>query len=144
MYHIGDRRVGVEDTPQTPCVRANRLRLREFLSTNVRVNWGKRAVRIDQDAEKVTVWFEDGTTARGDVLVGADGTFSAGKWRTLWAYSELPAESCMLIDTLSPSVREYVLQKANSEVLQAIDEAIILGNVTLSGAAFERQLRLRP
>ena len=79
VFYFGGKRVGVEDTPTTPCVRANRVRLREILSTNVPVRWGKKAARVGQDDEAVTVWFEDGTSARGDVLVGADGTFSAGK-----------------------------------------------------------------
>lgn len=34
---------------------------------------GKKLRRIEQDAESVTATFEDGTSARGDLLVGADG-----------------------------------------------------------------------
>ena len=39
-------------------------------------------------------------------------------------------------------VREHVLQRKNDEVLQILPEAIILGNVTLSGDAWKRQLLL--
>ena len=41
-----------------------------------RVNFGKRVSHIEQDADGVTAWFTDGTTARGDFLIAADGTHS--------------------------------------------------------------------
>ena len=78
LFYFKGLRVGVEDSPQTPCIRANRLRLRELLSTNVEIRWGKYVKRIEEYDESVTVWFEDGSSATGDVLVGADGTFSTG------------------------------------------------------------------
>jgi salicylate hydroxylase len=37
------------------------------------VHLGKRAVRFEEDAEGVTLHFADGTRARGDLLIGADG-----------------------------------------------------------------------
>jgi 2-polyprenyl-6-methoxyphenol hydroxylase-like FAD-dependent oxidoreductase len=37
---------------------------------------GKRLTRVAQDAESVTAMFADGTTERGDLLVGADGVRS--------------------------------------------------------------------
>jgi 2-polyprenyl-6-methoxyphenol hydroxylase-like FAD-dependent oxidoreductase len=40
-------------------------------SENVRL--GKKLTRFEQDASTVTAHFEDGDTARGEVLVGADG-----------------------------------------------------------------------
>lgn len=41
-----------------------------------RVNFGKRVSHIEQDATGVTAWFEDGSEARGDFLIAADGTHS--------------------------------------------------------------------
>jgi 2-polyprenyl-6-methoxyphenol hydroxylase-like FAD-dependent oxidoreductase len=38
--------------------------------------FGKRLTRIEQDARSVTAIFADGTSARGDLLVGADGVRS--------------------------------------------------------------------
>ena len=38
---------------------------------------GKRLVRVEQDADGVTALFADGTSERGDLLVGADGIRSA-------------------------------------------------------------------
>ncbi len=65
-------------TPDTPCVRANRLLLRQLLSTHIPIQWGKQATRIDEEEAAVTVHFGDGTAATGDILVGADGTWSKG------------------------------------------------------------------
>ncbi|GLR09374.1 monooxygenase [Mixta theicola] len=41
-----------------------------------RVNFGKRVSYIEQDATGVTAWFDDGSEARGDFLIAADGTHS--------------------------------------------------------------------
>ena len=41
-----------------------------------RVNFGKRVTRVDQDSDGVQVWFDDGSEARGDFLIAADGTHS--------------------------------------------------------------------
>jgi len=34
--------------------------------------------RIEEDDQSVSVFFEDGTSAKGDMLVGADGIKSIG------------------------------------------------------------------
>jgi 2-polyprenyl-6-methoxyphenol hydroxylase-like FAD-dependent oxidoreductase len=41
------------------------------------VRWGVRAESYAEDASGVTLWLEDGSSARGDVLVIANGIFSA-------------------------------------------------------------------
>ncbi|WP_404652098.1 FAD-dependent urate hydroxylase HpxO [Raoultella terrigena] len=41
------------------------------------VRFGKRATRVEEDDDGVTAWFSDGTTARGDMLIAADGSHSA-------------------------------------------------------------------
>ena len=41
------------------------------------VNMGMRCVKVKQDADSATAIFEDGTTATGDVVIGADGIHSA-------------------------------------------------------------------
>lgn len=40
------------------------------------VQWGKRCIKVEQDENSVTAYFDDGTTATGDVLVAADGVRS--------------------------------------------------------------------
>ncbi|WP_421672220.1 FAD-dependent urate hydroxylase HpxO [Raoultella terrigena] len=41
------------------------------------VRFSKRATRVEEDDDGVTAWFSDGTTARGDMLIAADGSHSA-------------------------------------------------------------------
>lgn len=67
-----------QDSPEAPIVRAERRRLRDWLSTNIPIQWGKRVKHIEHDDKGVSVYFEDGKTAKGDVLVGADGINSVG------------------------------------------------------------------
>ena len=70
------RRYGV------PYFHMHRADLTEVLSTALRarapgaLRMGREAVGADQDEAGVTLRFADGSTARGDVLVGADGIHS--------------------------------------------------------------------
>ncbi|ERS96196.1 hypothetical protein HMPREF1624_07105 [Sporothrix schenckii ATCC 58251] len=107
LFPPGGARIGVTDTPETPCVRANRGKLRALLLTGLDVQWGKALTRFDEDraAHTVTAYFEDGTSATGDLLVGADGTFS--------------------------KTREHVLGVSNTETLQPLPMAMVGGETTL-------------
>ncbi|KAL1895402.1 hypothetical protein Sste5346_005208 [Sporothrix stenoceras] len=103
----GATRIGVTDSAKTPCVRANRGLLRRNMLTGVDVQWGKKLERIEEDWKNntVTAFFEDGTSALGDLLVGCDGTHS--------------------------KVREHVLGVSNTETLQPLPMAMIGGETTL-------------
>jgi 2-polyprenyl-6-methoxyphenol hydroxylase-like FAD-dependent oxidoreductase len=81
VYQAQDpsRRHGVTDNGSGKLLRANRRRLREFLSTGIQVEFGKQAAGIKENDHSVTVCFTDGTSANGDFLVGADGVHSIGK-----------------------------------------------------------------
>ena len=123
VLYLPDGKIAkVQDTPETPCLRVVRRKLREVLSTNVEIHWGKRAVDVavlesDPDRGVVVVTFNDGTKARGDVLVAADGTFSA--------------------------VRPHVLGRPNKQVLRRFPAAVTSGaGIKLRGKEFERQLEL--
>ncbi|KAK4199543.1 hypothetical protein QBC40DRAFT_281845 [Triangularia verruculosa] len=117
LYYPGrPGRVGVQDTPENPIVRAERLRLRHWLLTNIDVKWNKRVRTVSYNDHGVEVFFEDGTSAKGDILVGADGINSV--------------------------VREQLLQTPNSSLLKTVPLAAIIGEVTLHGDAFKRQLEL--
>jgi len=68
----------VQDSPSFPFVRAERRRLRTWLATKIPIQWGKRVCRIEQGSNGVSVYFEDGSSAQGDVVIGADGIKSVG------------------------------------------------------------------
>jgi hypothetical protein len=76
------KKMTVSNTPETPCLRLNRLRFRKWLATHINVQWNKRLCRVDDLGEKVILYFEDGTSASGDILVGADGINSVGKCKS--------------------------------------------------------------
>ncbi|MFI5783927.1 FAD-dependent oxidoreductase [Nocardia sp. NPDC051570] len=60
-----------------PGVNVNRMTLRHILLSGLDgVCFGKRLTHYDSDTDGVTAYFADGTTARGRVLVGADGVNS--------------------------------------------------------------------
>ncbi|KAJ9605987.1 hypothetical protein H2200_009836 [Cladophialophora chaetospira] len=59
-----------------PSVFANRLNLRDVLTKHVKIQYSKHFVRYEEDRDGVTIYFKDGTSARGDILVGADGANS--------------------------------------------------------------------
>lgn len=60
-------------------VRANRKRLRRYLAQNIDINWDKNWTSIEEGPDSVTIHFSDGSSASGDILVGADGVHSKGQ-----------------------------------------------------------------
>ncbi|KAI1503047.1 hypothetical protein F5X99DRAFT_131774 [Biscogniauxia marginata] len=118
VFYLGGERYVLTNPPETTFfVRANRQRLRRWLSTNIDIQWGKFATKIEQGGDKVTLSFQDGSSASGDVLVGADGTNSV--------------------------VREHVLGKSNKDILQHLPLSTITAeSILLTGEAFERQLEV--
>jgi len=97
-------------------IRANRARLRDYLSTSIDIRWGKRFIGYEIGSDgRVTASFEDGTFAIGDILVGADG--------------------------LRSPVR-HVLYKANPPPLNVVPVGVIAANVTLNREQTERQAEL--
>ncbi|KAH4219739.1 hypothetical protein HBI38_103520 [Parastagonospora nodorum] len=47
--------------------------------SNIRIECGKKTTTINEDNEGVTLTFEDGTLAHGDILVGCDGIHSVAR-----------------------------------------------------------------
>lgn len=115
--HSLESRIGVEATDRQDIIRANRQRLRDWLATNIPVQYGKAVESFEEDSESVRLHFADGTSATGDYLVGADGSYSRVR-RGIFSKLGLP-------DSLSP-----------------LPLATIVGETTLAGADFERQLEL--
>lgn len=60
-------------------IRVNRAKFRQYLLTGLAVRWGYRFTHYEvTEGGGVKAFFEDGTTAIGDILVGADGLRSRG------------------------------------------------------------------
>lgn len=114
--YVNGLRLAVTGSEDTPVLRANRNRLRRWLATNIPITYDKQAMKIEEAADGVTVHFQDGTKASGDFLVGADG--------------------------INSYVREYLISRPNKETLQTNAFAVIVGETTLTGVEFERQLSL--
>ncbi|KAJ4387402.1 hypothetical protein N0V93_007993 [Gnomoniopsis smithogilvyi] len=107
-------RVGVNDNETGQIVRANRQRLRDYLRRFIPVQYDKRVVRVEEADGKVTVFFEKGGSATGDVVVGAEGTQSA--------------------------VRKHILH--NKDVMKGLPTGSLVGEVELTGDDFKQQLEL--
>ena len=60
-------------------LRTSREKLHRWLETGLEIQWGKKFERYEEDEHGVTAHFADGTSAYGDVLVGADGVNSNGR-----------------------------------------------------------------
>jgi salicylate hydroxylase len=58
-----------------------RAELRNILLEGINIQWNKRLVALEESSDKVTIHFEDGLSASGDLLVGCDG--GASKVREL-------------------------------------------------------------
>jgi 2-polyprenyl-6-methoxyphenol hydroxylase-like FAD-dependent oxidoreductase len=51
--------------------------------TNLPIQWGKHVTGIEHNDQGVSLKFKDGTNAKGDIMVGADGVHSVGKYISL-------------------------------------------------------------
>ena len=106
--------------------------------TNLPVQWNKHVARIEQDDKGVSVYFKDGTSARGDIVVGADGVHSVGRFISSARWVTTPSRWL----TWRNRVRQHMLQRPSSDLLQVVPLTAIVGELTLSGEAFKRQLAL--
>ncbi|TVY40613.1 putative FAD-dependent monooxygenase [Lachnellula subtilissima] len=71
------------EIPPSERLRINRLKFRSLLAEGVDVNWGKQISGFDLELEDcIQVKFADGTSTKGSLLVGADGSGSRTR-RTL-------------------------------------------------------------
>lgn len=53
-----------------------RSELRTLLQEDIRIQWNKRLLRFEDTGDQVVAYFEDGTQATGDLLIGCDGAGS--------------------------------------------------------------------
>ncbi|KAJ8129759.1 hypothetical protein O1611_g3873 [Lasiodiplodia mahajangana] len=81
IYYNPDKpnqpKIGVRGDESGWIIRAARHRIVQWLETHIPVQYNKRIVNIEEPEEKVKIYFADGTSAEGDILVGAEGARSA-------------------------------------------------------------------
>src|SRR4029450_4872107 len=78
---LGKVPYGVKSLYGQPAVSLSRSALFEALADGMRaqgveIHYEKRLIRITEQDETITAHFEDGTSAGGDYLIGADGLHS--------------------------------------------------------------------
>ncbi|KAJ7505098.1 putative kynurenine 3-monooxygenase [Mycena galericulata] len=56
----------------------------------ITVKWGAKLSQIEEDAHGVTAYFEDGSTAHGDIMIGADGMHSKVRQHVLGPQARTP------------------------------------------------------
>jgi len=56
----------------------NRAQFRGWLSEHISIQWNKDFSHDEESGSDITVHFRDGTSATGDMLVGADGINGRG------------------------------------------------------------------
>ncbi|KAF3005594.1 hypothetical protein E8E13_000521 [Curvularia kusanoi] len=117
MYQEGDdRKYGGRDDGTGKFVRAKRDVLRNWLCSYIDVQYSKKAERIEEKDNGVMVHFADGTSASGDVVVGADGVHSM--------------------------TRCHILGGKQNDPMRVHKSATINGLTQLSGSDFAEQLSL--
>lgn len=62
--------------PPNKRLRIKREGLRKLLSEDIPVQWNKKLVNFETTDNGVTAFFEDGTTASGSIIIGAEGSRS--------------------------------------------------------------------
>ena len=115
-------------------IRVNRARFRHLLETNVNVRWGMNLISYEEDQDGVTAHFKDGTTARGDILVGADGISGHG---TLLSLIEALQNE---ITNFSISVRGQLL-KGSLYNPTPIRVGLVMGEVKIPKEQYERTFK---
>lgn len=119
-------------------IRANRALFREWLSTHLDIKWNKQFKNYVEGKDGVTVHFVDGTTAIGDILVGADGVHSKGI-EYLFHLKILHTRHA----TNTRLVRTQLLAQ-NPAKLSSSRIGMIVGDVDLNKEQVEHELDLGP
>ncbi|MER6242126.1 FAD-dependent oxidoreductase [Streptomyces griseorubiginosus] len=111
--------IGPPNDPSRPHTAVNRRTLRQIMSLGLEdiVRYGSTVTGYETDGDKVRVLLDDGTSATGDVLVGADGINSVVRGRLL---PEVP-----VVDTGMRSL--YSTAPLTDELAASLPEALFDG-----------------
>ncbi|KAJ2985305.1 hypothetical protein NUW58_g5606 [Xylaria curta] len=107
-------KIGVRGDESEWVIRAARHRVVSWLETHISVQYNKQATKIEETEKKVKLFFQDGTSAEGDILVGAEGARSV--------------------------TRRHILK--GKDPVKTPPVGFINGSCTLEGEELEEQLRL--
>ncbi|KAL2670349.1 hypothetical protein Neosp_014816 [[Neocosmospora] mangrovei] len=94
LFHNGQTGDVIKEIPLGPARRFSHRKIRALLAEDINVQYNKELVAISQTTGGVEVAFADGTTAKGSIIIGCDGSRSAtrdilfdhepeGKWSPL-------------------------------------------------------------
>ncbi|KAK5047652.1 hypothetical protein LTR84_006317 [Exophiala bonariae] len=72
----GEEQMRLSHSKEKPFLRSDRSKVRLWLMHKLDIQWNKHFIRYTEDSDGVTAYFEDGTSAKGSLLVGADGVNS--------------------------------------------------------------------
>ncbi|KAM6506721.1 hypothetical protein FSOLCH5_013696 [Fusarium solani] len=112
---------GVAKGEQGYLLRASRTKMRELFWKNAGVVPGKEVTHYEEDDAGVTVFFKDGSTARGAVLVGADGARSRVRAQLLQGDNAKPEYSAYVAvcgeGELPPEIYTPLRDMATSAIL---------------------------
>lgn len=115
---------------ETQSFLANRNKCRQILTKHVNIQYGKRLISFEEDNKGVTVFFEDGSIAHGDILVGADGANSPVRSQLLNGFKADTSPFIMFFGNV-------VLPKPQYEVvLKHSTNGIIIGGPNIKGYLF--------
>ncbi|KAI1363957.1 putative monooxygenase [Xylaria arbuscula] len=76
-------KIGVRGDESGWIVRAARHKIVGWLETHISVQYNKKIEKIEEGDDKVKIYFQDGTSAEGDILVGAEGSRSVTRKHSL-------------------------------------------------------------
>ena len=128
-------KIGVRGDESGWIVRAARHRIIEWLETNIPVQYNKRIENIEEGNDKMKIYFQDGTFAEGDILVGAEGARSLSVYNlTVQLYNMTEVHR-----TDFRIARKHIL---GEDPIRTPPVAIIDGYCTLKGEEMQEQLRL--
>lgn len=131
-------KIGVRGDESEWIIRAARHRIVAWLGTHIPIQYNKKAVNIEETDDKVRVHFEDGTSAEGDILVGAEGARSTSR------HHHLPPLLALFTGkgraNQGVTARQHILK--GQDLIKTPSMAIIQGFCTLEGEELDEQLRL--
>ncbi|PVI00804.1 FAD/NAD(P)-binding domain-containing protein [Periconia macrospinosa] len=116
---------GSESAVPSPVMTVNRYEVRGYLWNydNLPITSNKQFSHYEEDDSGVTAYFTDGTSARGSLLIGADGLHSPVRNQLLGPFAPQPVQS-----QLVPLFGELDLPPEISDPLHAVAKTLILSS----------------